>query len=51
MRIPYFQVDAVTTRTFGGNPAGVCLLEEWPPDMVLQGIAAENNLSEQEPAK
>jgi len=46
MRIPYYQVDAFTARTFGGNPAGVCVLREWLPDDVLQRIAAENNLSE-----
>jgi PhzF family phenazine biosynthesis protein len=46
MRIPYYQVDAFTARTFGGNPAGVCVLEGWLPDDVLQRIAAENNLSE-----
>lgn len=46
MRIPYYHVDAFTTRTFRGNPAGVCVLEEWMPDSVLQHIAAENNLSE-----
>jgi len=46
MRIPYHHVDAFTGRVFSGNPAGVCLLDEWPEDRVLQGIAAENNLSE-----
>lgn len=47
MRIPYFHVDAFTRRPFGGNPAGVCLLEgAWPPDELLQRIAAEHNLSE-----
>jgi PhzF family phenazine biosynthesis protein len=46
MRIPYFQVDAFTSRVFGGNPAGVCLLDGWLPDEVLKRIAAENNLSE-----
>lgn len=46
MRIPYFQVDAFTDRVFGGNPAGVCLLEQWLPDDVLKKIAGENNLSE-----
>ena len=46
MRLPYFQVDAFTDRVFGGNPAGVCLLERWLPDAELQRIAAENNLSE-----
>lgn len=46
MRVPYFQVDAFSDRAFGGNPAGVCLLERWIPDIVLQQVAEENNLSE-----
>src|SRR5579863_9505801 len=46
MRIPYFQVNAFTSDPFGGNPAGVCLLDQWLPDPLLQHIAAENNLSE-----
>lgn len=46
MRIPYYHVDAFTDGVFGGNPAGVCLLESWLPDSVLQSIATENNLSE-----
>jgi predicted PhzF superfamily epimerase YddE/YHI9 len=44
--IPFFQVDAFTSRLFGGNPAGVCPLEEWIDDEIMQNIAAENNLSE-----
>ena len=46
MKIPYYQVDAFTGSVFSGNPAGVCLLDEWPEDAILQSIAAENNLSE-----
>lgn len=46
MRIPYFQVNAFTSQPFGGNPAGVCLLQDWLPDDQLQRIAAENQLSE-----
>lgn len=46
MKIPYYQVDAFTSSVFSGNPAGVCLLDEWPADDILQSIAAENNLSE-----
>jgi PhzF family phenazine biosynthesis protein len=46
MRIPYYQVNAFTSQTFGGNPAGVCILRQWLPDDLLQRIAAENNLSE-----
>ena len=46
MDIPYFQIDAFTDTLFGGNPAGVCFLEEWPTDRTMQSIGAENNLSE-----
>jgi len=46
MRIPYYQVDAFTSQTFSGNPAGVCVVENWLPDNILQSIAAENNLAE-----
>ena len=45
-RLPYFVVDAFASRVFQGNPAGVCPLEQWLPDPVLQAIAAENNLAE-----
>lgn len=46
MQISYYQVDAFTERLFGGNPAGVCFLDSWVPDALLQQIALENNLSE-----
>ncbi|WP_456386355.1 PhzF family phenazine biosynthesis protein [Desulfolithobacter sp.] len=46
MDIPYFHVDAFTDKVFRGNPAGVCLLDEWPADSILQAIAAENRHSE-----
>ncbi|MCL2528845.1 MAG: PhzF family phenazine biosynthesis protein [Coriobacteriia bacterium] len=42
----YFHVDVFTDQLFSGNPAGVCLLDEWPADELLQSIAFENNLSE-----
>ena len=42
MTIPYFEVLAFTDRLFAGNPAGVCILNEWLPDDLLQRIAAEN---------
>jgi len=42
----YHIIDVFTDKLFGGNPAGVCLLDAWLPDDVLQSIAAENNLSE-----
>ncbi len=47
-RIPYFEIHAFAfpDRDFTGNPAGVCLMEDFPSDAVLAGIAASNNLSE-----
>ncbi|MGB1217307.1 MAG: PhzF family phenazine biosynthesis protein [Saprospiraceae bacterium] len=41
-----YQIDAFTDKVFGGNPAAVCILEEWLSDEVMQKIAAENNLAE-----
>ena len=46
MKIRQYQVDAFTSRLFGGNPAAVCPLDAWLEDQTLQAIAAENNLSE-----
>ena len=46
MKLPLYQVDALTTCLFGGNPAAVVPLGAWPPDGVLAAIAAENNLAE-----
>ena len=46
MKIPIYQVDAFSERTFGGNPAAVCPLPAWPDDETLQSIAGENNLAE-----
>jgi predicted PhzF superfamily epimerase YddE/YHI9 len=45
-KIPFYQIDAFASEVFRGNPAGVCLLDRWLEDYVLQSIAAENNLSE-----
>ena len=46
MKIPLYQIDAFTTRVFGGNPAAVCPLDGWLPESVMQAIGRENNLSE-----
>jgi PhzF family phenazine biosynthesis protein len=46
MRLPIYQVDAFTNEVFRGNPAAVVLLDRELPAATLQGIAAENNLSE-----
>ncbi len=39
-------VDAFTDKVFGGNPAAVCVIDQWLPDETMQKIAGENNLSE-----
>jgi len=46
MRTPIFQLDAFTTRRFAGNPAAVMPLDHFLDDVVLQALAAENNLAE-----
>lgn len=46
MKIPYFHVDAFAEEPFGGNPAGVCLLDRWLPDELMKRIAMENRHSE-----
>ena len=44
--IPVFQVDSFTSERFRGNPAAICLLDDWLEDQRLQAIASEMNLSE-----
>ncbi|MDP1993826.1 MAG: PhzF family phenazine biosynthesis protein, partial [Ignavibacteria bacterium] len=46
MKLPIYQVDAFTSKLFGGNHAAVCPLEYWLEDGIMQSIAAENNLAE-----
>jgi PhzF family phenazine biosynthesis protein len=46
MKIKLYQIDAFADKIFSGNPAAVCVLEEWLSDEMMQNIAAENNLSE-----
>lgn len=46
MRQKIFQVDAFTSKLFGGNPAAVCVLDKWLSDETMQQIASENRLSE-----
>ena len=46
MELNYFQVNAFTSDFNGGNPAGVCPLQEWLPGELMQAIAKENDLSE-----
>ena len=44
-KIDIFIVNAFT-KMFQGNRAGVCPLEDWLPDHLMQLIASENNVSE-----
>lgn len=41
-----FIVDAFTDKIFGGNPAAVCVVDNFPPAELMLNIARENNLSE-----
>lgn len=45
-RIKIFQVHSFADRLFSGNPAAVCILDDWINDGIMQSIAAENNLAE-----
>jgi PhzF family phenazine biosynthesis protein len=44
--VKIYQVDVFTDRSFKGNPAAVCILEEPIEDKMMQAIAMEMNLSE-----
>jgi len=46
MKKTIYQVDAFSKEVFKGNPAAVCILDQWPADALMQQIANENNLSE-----
>lgn len=46
MKLNLYQIDAFTSKLFGGNPAAVIPLEKWLDNELMQKIALENNLSE-----
>lgn len=46
MTLKLYQVDAFTSKLFGGNPAAVVPLQNWIDEKTMQNIAMENNLSE-----
>ncbi|MEY2918002.1 MAG: hypothetical protein RIS73_1716 [Bacteroidota bacterium] len=46
MNFTLYQIDAFTTKLFGGNPAAVIPLRNWLDTALMQKIAIENNLSE-----
>lgn len=39
-------VDAFTDTPFSGNPAAVCVMDNWPSEESMMKLAMENNLSE-----
>jgi phenazine biosynthesis protein PhzF family len=45
-KIKIYQVDAFADKLFTGNPAAVCILEDWISEELMQAISAENNLAE-----
>lgn len=45
-KIRIYQVDAFADKLFAGNPAAVCLLDDWISEELMQSIAMENNLAE-----
>ena len=45
-KLKQYVVDAFTDRVFGGNPAAVCVMDQWLDDETMLNIARENNLSE-----
>jgi PhzF family phenazine biosynthesis protein len=46
MKLTLYQVDAFTSKLFGGNPAAVIPLDHWIDQELMQQLAMENNLSE-----
>lgn len=46
MFIEYYHIDAFTGEDCLGNPAGVCILDSFLRDALMQAIAFENALSE-----
>lgn len=44
--IKIYQVDAFTDTLFSGNPAAVCVSDNWLADEIMQSVAMENNLAE-----
>ena len=46
MKLSFYQINAFTDSSFGGNPACVVPLESWLPDETLLNIAKENGVPE-----
>lgn len=41
-----YTVDALSNEPFSGNPAAVCVMDQWPSEKSMMKLAMENNLSE-----
>lgn len=41
-----YVVDAFSENVFGGNPAAICVMDNWISDELMMNITKENNLSE-----
>ncbi len=46
MHLKQYIVDAFTDKVFHGNPAAICILDQWLPEELMMSITRENNLSE-----
>ena len=46
LSLKQYIVDAFTNEPFSGNPAAICVMDEWPSDLSMMKLAMENNLSE-----
>lgn len=44
--VPLWLIDAFTSIPFQGNPAGVCFVQDFPDDAVMQNLAFELHWSE-----
>ena len=45
-RMKQYIVDAFTDQVFHGNPAAICILEQWPSEELMMNMTIENNFSE-----
>lgn len=46
MQLKLYTINAFSDLPFSGNPAAICLLDEWLDASLMQAIAAQNNLAE-----
>ncbi|WP_039656492.1 PhzF family phenazine biosynthesis protein [Clostridium tyrobutyricum] len=42
----YYVVDVFADKLFEGNPAGICIMDKWISEDLMEAITAENNLVE-----